>query len=169
MYKFLVGTCAIFILVGCEQKAELEPKLELTDMCPALPAEIASQKPKYKHYVTVDSKDGQWQKQYTIYQEELEKFESKYSEELAKVEEDWNRLQARQSPSQIRFYGLISTKSEGLLEEVKSACWVEVMKINEYEKDNLCNKLTKTPTPANWDEIYSCTVERSEALKVEFL
>ena len=58
-------------------------------------------------------------------------------------------------------------KNENLLDEVKSACWGRVMKVNEFEKDNLCNPLQKAPSSREWNEILVCTMERADLLQIE--
>jgi predicted nuclease with TOPRIM domain len=141
----------------------------LVDMCPKLPEEISSLEPKFTEYVTAKAEElEKFDKQYSQYTKARDAFESKFSVELKKVESDWAKLQENQFPSQKRFYNLLAknNEDEGLLNEVKSVCWIEVMGIDEFEKDNLCNTLEKPPSSTEWNKILVCTMKRADLLKI---
>lgn len=165
--KFHGLLIALSLIASLESRAD---ETALNDMCPGLPDEVASMEPKYKDYVLVKSSEKEWNEQYEKYTQAKNEFESKYRAELEKVESEWVRLEEKQFPSQTRFYDLLAedSKNEGLLNDVKSACWGEVMGINEFEKDNLCNPLEKSPSSTEWNKILVCTMERAGLLKIRF-
>ena len=151
-----------------EGKASDTP--ELVDMCPKLPEKISSLEPKYSEFVTAKPGGEEWQKQYSNYTQATDAFESKFSAELKKVEAGWAKLEENQFPSQSKFYDLLAedNKNEDLLNEVKSVCWIEVMGIDEFKKDNFCNNLEKPPSSMEWNKILVCTMERADLLKIIF-
>jgi hypothetical protein len=159
----------ILFLVMTSTNAISKEPAKLTDMCPALPAKILALEPKYKDFVTVKSSHKEWLKQYKAFSNKLEGFESKYSKELSKVNQDWELLEVKQSPSQKRFYDLIAESSkDALLNEVKSLCWTEIMGDDEFEKDNLCNPLNTPLNSKEWNRVLLCTVERANLLGIGF-
>lgn len=171
MKKLLAISLAAIFLAGCEQGNEATDQAELTNMCPALPDEIASLRPKYGDYVTTDvSEDfNQWSAELDAYIKADKEFKSEYSDELAQLKSELNNLLASQHPSQNRFY-LLSSKDDNdhdQLSAVKSACWEKVMGIDEFKKDGHCQELDRSPDESEWDEIYKCTSDRAESLEIE--
>lgn len=159
---FLIATTPIQIISAADVPS-------IIDMCPSLPKEIASFEPKYKDFVTAKPPNKDWSKQYEKYTKAKDDFEAKYSNELKNVESEWDKLNQNQSPSQKRFYDLVemNSKQGELLKEVKSVCWSEVMGLDEFEKDNLCNPIKKPPTSKEWNEILVCTMKRANLLSIE--
>lgn len=158
----------VLFLIGFQKVSGNE--VGLKDMCPALPKEIASQEPRLEDFVSTTPTDKEWNHQFNEYNQAIENFKSKYSSELKKVKTEWKLLEDNQSPSQKRFYSMITDdENDELLKEVKSACWKQVMGINELEKHNFCNPLEKPPTSKDWHGILLCTTERTKLLNIKLL
>lgn len=142
---------------------------EITDMCPAIPAEILAAKPKRKDFVFTKIGEPGWKEQNQKYQTAKSDYDKRFAKATDKVEAQWVKLESTQFASQTRFYGILSQhiKDESRLEQIKAGCWREVMGIDEFEKDNLCNPLQKKPKQKHWNKILACTLKRTKDGSVE--
>ena len=171
MKNALTAMVLMIFVAGCDLDATTANADENRSMCPALSKEVAAQRPNYNDFITAKpSVDySLWKSQYAKYTEAENEFNTKFADEIAQVDSEWNKLRASQPASKTRFYDLFPVEGfQELYAEVISACWTDVMGVDEYEKDNLCKKLDKTPDESQWDDIFNCAVDRSVAIVIEF-
>jgi hypothetical protein len=162
IYSFFI---ALSVTVWLEAKAS--DLTTFNDMCPSLPKEISSLRPKYGDFVSSKTDGEAWSKEYDKYKQASEEFESKFSTTLKKLKEDWAKIQEKQFPSEVRFNELMAKDDNELFYEVRTACWIKVMGADEHDKYNYCNPLEKPPASKEWNDILVCTMERVNLLKIE--
>jgi hypothetical protein len=164
--------CSFLVILNVAGLLEVSANevLVIKDMCPRLPDAIALDKPQYSDFVVVKPGNKKWTVQYEKFKQAKDNFNSKYNNEIKKTALEWEQLEAKENPSELRF-NLLSTGIEDyeLFIEIKSVCWDDVTSNDDYEKYNLCNPLDKPPSSKDWNKILLCTVERANTLKIKLL
>lgn len=144
---------------------------ELPKLCthPKLPQEIQAIRDSIEDTLTLTPKEEGFFEQWDKYNEALANFNETYKAEIEKVDALWKEIDEKQFPSELRFNSLLADDLDDspLLADIKGACWKKVMGIDEYMKYNYCNQIQKMPAKYEWNNILTCTVERSQLLGVK--
>lgn len=166
IYHFIVAF--IFLIHAGISTAD---DTDIVDMCsyPELPKEIQKIQGDLEKIITTTPSDDEFRAQWDKYNSEKEKFNTKYQDEIEKVRMEWDEIKKSLNPSELRFAITTSkgTLNEPLLDDVKSACWVQVMNTDELEEYYKCNTLKKKPTKSDWNNILTCTFEKANLLNIE--
>jgi hypothetical protein len=144
------------------------------DMCshPKLPEDIKALEPKMVDYITPtpDFKDPVTTQKLSEFFADLEEHKLKYKKEYEKVTKEREEINQGYNTSQRKFYEAFPTdwkKNEQLLQEIKNACWIKTMDVDEFEKDSYCNPLEEAPSRSDWNNILTCTFEKANLLNIE--
>lgn len=141
------------------------------DLCtfPQLPPEIQALQDKIERGLTLTPGDVGFTDQYIKYLEEKAIFESTYSKELSNIEEERKAISEKLNPSELKFSTLSAKyySDKEILDDIKIACWQKEMGVDEYNEYHLCNTLTKEPKRHNWNNMLTCTIERSQLFEIE--
>ena len=151
--------------------ASFSANAEPPELCPnlGLPEEIQIIRDDIEGILTLTPKDKGFLEQWSNYNAAVANFEETYKDEIEKADAMWQEFKDKQFPSELRFNSTVADNPEdgSFLKEIKGACWEKVMGLNEYIKYSYCNPIQKTPTKYEWNNIFTCTVERSQLLGVK--